>query len=142
MAAFLDTTNKIIEWHEGHATINEVTFGDGNELDLSKQTTFPLVHIIPTSTTFNEGVTGFSYQLIYLDLYSTSKHDKVAVLDKMWEAVAGFNKAASGGSLFDSLVRVSTGNTAEVQYDVRQNRLYGWSLDLTVTTPNGLINCG
>ena len=37
-------TTTITNWLKNHATINEVTLGDVNEIDMTSQADFPLAH--------------------------------------------------------------------------------------------------
>ena len=53
--------------------VNTVTTGDLTEIDLSKQTIFPLSHIIINSATLNEQVISFSITVLSMDIVDLNK---------------------------------------------------------------------
>lgn len=140
MGSFKDTTETLMNWLEGNGVINEVTFGDANEVDLSKATNFPLVHLIPLNSTLLESYSTYTYQILFLTTFKSSNADKIKVLDDMATVVEQFIRDINQGSMFEALYRTDTNNSAEVIYDQRQNRLYGWTLGLSINVPT-IVNC-
>ncbi len=126
---------------QGNGTINTVTFGDAQEFDLSKSTTFPLAHLIPTSSTLAEGFTTYSYQVLIADIYRSSKDNKIDVMDQMAIVTEQLQKSLDRGQLFNDRIRTDTSSSAEPIYDERQNRVYGWSLTISVTVPAEIDIC-
>ena len=53
--------------------VNTVTTGDITEIDLSKQTIFPLAHIIINSVTIQEQVLQFNISVLAMDIVDQSK---------------------------------------------------------------------
>ena len=53
--------------------VNTVTTGDITEIDLSKQTIFPLAHIIINSVTIQEQVLQFNISVLAMDIVDKSK---------------------------------------------------------------------
>ena len=49
MTSFYDILDKLKTYLQGNTNVNSVTFGDIFEVDLAKQTIFPLSHIIVNS---------------------------------------------------------------------------------------------
>jgi len=140
MGSFLTTTNRIISYLQGHSEVNSVTFGDGNEVDLSTHTDFPLVHVIPISSLFGEGITTHSYQVLFLNTFKESIEDKIEVLDLMNKTANEFAQSARGGILFSEQITAIGTFTADIIYNDRINKLYGWSLNIGFIVPNNL-NC-
>ena len=68
MTTFYDIIDKMKTYLQGNNNINTVTFGDLFEVDLAKQTIFPLAHIIVNSCTFQEHVVRFNMQIICMDI--------------------------------------------------------------------------
>lgn len=141
MGSFKTVLDTITIWLINHDGINEVTNGDINEVDLSTNTNFPLVHIIYTTTNYSQGYNIYNYQILFLDTYFEDKDNKIEILDNMNEIVTQFVKSLTNGSLFNSQVRVDTTPSSQVMYDQLQNRLYGWSLNVGIMVPNGIIIC-
>jgi len=140
MGSFLTTTNRIISYLQGHSEVQEVTFGDGGEVDISTHTSFPLVHVIPLSSNIGEVITLYNYQILFLNTFQESIEDKIEVLDLMAGIAGDFASSLNSGILFQDQLRVSGNSGSDVIYNDRLNKLYGWSLTVNVTVPSG-INC-
>ena len=141
MGSFGDTTKTIMSYLEGNGAINTVSFGDANEFDLSKNTTYPYAHLIPVSTSLSEGYTTYNYQILFTDIYRSSKDDKIDIMDGMSVLVEQLHKSLHRGQLFDNSIRTAANSTAEPIYDERQNRVYGFSLTISVTVPAEIDIC-
>ena len=55
--------------------VNTVTTGDITEIDLAKQTIFPLAHIIVNSVTIQEAVLNFNISVMCMDIVDVSKDE-------------------------------------------------------------------
>ena len=55
--------------------VNTVTTGDITEIDLSKQTIFPLCHIIVNNVTIQEQVLDFNISVLAMDIVDQSKQE-------------------------------------------------------------------
>jgi hypothetical protein len=136
MADFEQVTNTIKEWFEGHPEVNEVTFGDANEVDLTTHTSFPLAHIIPTGITFNDATNTFSYQiLLFGQPHDNTEEERILILNNIYEIANDFSKHLYSTKDY---IRVSIGSlSGDTIYDERINRLYGWSLGtVSIVAPN------
>lgn len=142
MGAFKTVTDSMMTWFDGNGTINEVTHGDINQVDLTQHTHFPLAHVIYLNTVYAESFTTYNYQILLLDTYHDTVDDRLEVLDAMDGVATQFVKALNGGSLFESQIRAAVTPTGEIMYDQLQNRLYGISLTVSIITPTGIDNCG
>ena len=54
---------------------NTVTYGDITQIDLSKQTMFPLSHIIVNSATSGENIMTFNISILAMDIVDQSKDE-------------------------------------------------------------------
>ena len=73
--SFYDITTKIKEHLNAHSQVSTVTEGDIFEVDLAKQTIFPLSHIMINNVTFNDiGVT-YNMSILFMDVADVSKGD-------------------------------------------------------------------
>lgn len=143
MSKLKDITNLMETWFNGNGNINEVTVGDESEIDITDNTSFPLVHIIYNNATYDEGYTTYNYRILLLDTYFSEQDNKIDIIDGMDEVATQFVSAVYHGSIFNQQIRVTDATPgSNVMYDQLKNRLYGVSLSLSLMVPNGLINCG
>ena len=70
---FYQITQTIKDQLLSDENVNTVTTGDITEIDLSKQTIFPLAHIIINSVTIQEQVLQFNISVLAMDIVDQSK---------------------------------------------------------------------
>jgi hypothetical protein len=74
MKGFYDITNKLKTHFTADPIVNTVTEGDIFEVDLNKQTIFPLVHLMINNASFETNVVRFNVSLIAMDIVDISKN--------------------------------------------------------------------
>ena len=74
MQGFYNLTNKIRETLQLDEFVNTVTYGDLMEVDLNKQTIFPLSHFMVSGATMQSNVWNFSVSLLCMDIVNESKN--------------------------------------------------------------------
>lgn len=138
---------KIAELDE---TVNTVTQGDFDRLDLDKMTIFPLVHISIGDAIFSNGTTiSFNVQLgahavrDYSNEVRTDKfwlqdnevdnlNEMLAILNGIWSKIyRGFE---------DNDISTTENPTLQQTLDEGKNTLDGWILSFTVEMPNTVID--
>ena len=149
MVGFYHITEKIKEIAEANTGINVITEGDIFEVDLNKQTIFPLLHIITNSATIGERTTVMDFTLLCMDIVDTSNEDLRDTLEPFFKTsneqdvlnttlnylnniVAEFRR----GDAYDALYKLATDPTATPFRERFENLLAGWSLDFSVEVPN------
>lgn len=144
MGTYLSVVNALSDWLINNGEINEVTSGTANDLDISTHTTFPLAHIITTSKSYATSLVTYNIQVIVVTnvLEPAEQSDRDDALDLTDKITNQLVKAYEGGSFFDMQMRVGTASPSDLIYKDRQNLLYGWALNLAVSTPNNLNDCG
>ena len=70
---YFNIIDKLKQHFENDAIINTVTQGDIFEVDLNKQTIFPLVHLIVNTATFEENVIRYNISILAMDITDISK---------------------------------------------------------------------
>ena len=73
MQGFYNLSNKIRETLQLDAFVNTVTYGDLFEVDLNKQTIFPLSHVMISGATMQGNVWNFSVSVLCMDIVDESK---------------------------------------------------------------------
>ena len=64
MREYYDLVDKLYTYLNGSPSVNTVTFGDIFQVDLSKQTIFPLAHVNIQSVSFTDYGMQFNLQVI------------------------------------------------------------------------------
>ena len=75
MRQFYDITTKLKDTLEANSQVNVVTTGDIFDIDLNKQTIFPLSHIIINQATFDGQVVRMNVSLVCMDLVDETKEN-------------------------------------------------------------------
>jgi hypothetical protein len=71
--SFYDLTTKVRDILQSDINVNTVTFGDITEVDLNKQTIFPLSHIMINNVTDNGQTLSYNISVMAMDVVDTSK---------------------------------------------------------------------
>ena len=131
--------------------VNTVTTGDIYDIDLSKQSIFPLSHIIINNVTTQEQTLTFNISVLAMDIVDESKeitedifrgnnneHDvlntQLAVLNKL---VMVLRK----GTLYSDQYQLEGDATLEPFYERFENRLAGWAATFDVLVKNDISIC-
>ena len=80
MQGFYNLSNKIRETLQLDQFVNTVTYGDIFDVDLNKQTIFPLSHFMVNSATMQNNVWNFSLSLLCMDIV-----DEVRILQRVYQ---------------------------------------------------------
>jgi len=156
MKEYYNLIDNIYNYLIGNNNINTVTTGDLLEVDLSKQSIFPLAHIIVNDVTFSDHFITFSINVIAMDIVDEDKDDKQDkdkphlgldnshdILNTMLSVVNGLQSSLRRGGMNENNYEINDSPTATQFEDRFENLLTGWSLVLNVEIPNndmGLIN--
>lgn len=155
MKEYYNLIDNIYTYLSGNNNINTVTYGDIFDVDLAKQTIFPLAHIIINDVTFSDHFMTFSINVICMDVVDETKEDKQQrnsiygsdnkqdILNSMLSVVNGLQSSLRRGGMNDNNYEINDSPTATRFEDRFENLLAGWSLTLNVEIPNNdmaLIN--
>ena len=153
MKTYYNLVDHIYKYLNGHESINTVNIGDVLEVDLAKQTIFPLANLQISSVTFDEHIVTFSVNVIAMDIVDEDKDDKQSVsephlgldnrqdiLNSMMTVVNGLQSSLRRGGLYDLNVEIDTPASATLFEDRFENLLAGWSLDISITVANNQIS--
>ena len=131
--------------------VNTVTTGDLTEIDLSKQTIFPLSHIIVNSATLNEQVISFSITVLSMDIVDLNKdavtdifvgnNNEQDVLNSQLAVQNRLFGLLRQGTLFNNNFQLVGSPSCEPFYDRFENELAGWSTTFDITIPNDIYLC-
>jgi hypothetical protein len=151
MKGFYQVTEKIKEQLLLDANVNTVTTGDITKVDLSKQTMFPLSHLMVNSVTNEDSVLRFSLSVLAMDVVNASKDETVDVFvgndneqDILNTQLAVLNKLVQvlrGGDPYKELYQLDGNPSFEPFYDRFENEMAGWALSFDVLVPNDIYIC-
>tara|TARA_R110000772_G_scaffold53171_1_gene121707 strand:- start:605 stop:1069 length:465 start_codon:yes stop_codon:yes gene_type:complete len=154
MQGFYNLTNKIRETLQLDEFVNTVTYGDLMEVDLNKQTIFPLSHFMVSGATMQSNVWNFSVSLLCMDLVNESKNyangipgefrgsnneqdvfnTQLAVANRLLELLLR-------GDLYVDKYQLDGDATLEPFVDRFENKLAGWTVTFNVMIPNDMTIC-
>jgi len=131
--------------------VNTVTTGDIFDIDLAKQTIFPLAHIIVNSVTIQEAVLQFNITVMCMDIVDVSKEETTDNFvgnnneqDILNTQLAVANKLVgilSKGTLYQDKYQLSGDASCEFFYERFENRLAGVACTFDVLIANDINVC-
>ena len=151
MQGFYKVTETIKEQLLSDVNVNNVTTGDITRIDLSKQTMFPLSHLIVNNVNNEDNVLRFSLSVLSMDIVNVSKEETVDIFkgnnneqDILNTQLAVLNKLVQvlrGGNLHTDLYQLDGTPSFEPFYDRFENEMAGWALTFDVLIPNDVGVC-
>ena len=135
----------------GDVNVNTVTTGDIYDIDLAKQSIFPLSHIIINNVTTQEQTLTFNISVLAMDIVDESKEPTTDVFrgnnneqDILNTKLAVLNKLVMvlrKGTLYSDQYQLDGDATLEPFYERFDNRLAGWSATFNVFVKNDITIC-
>ena len=148
MKGFYQVTETIKNQLLADVNVNTVTTGDITRIDLSKQTMFPLAHLIVNNVTNEDNILRFSLSVLAMDIVNVSKEAVVDMFtgnnneqDILNTQLAVLNKLVQvlrGGDLFQNKYQLDSSPSFEPFYDRFENEMAGWALTFDVIINNDI----
>jgi hypothetical protein len=151
MNGFYQFTTKIKDTLNLDPFVNTVTYGDIFQVDLSKQTIFPLSHLVVNNVTKESNIMRFNISILAMDIVDMTKdettdvfvgndnthdiwHTQLKVLDRLTELLRRGSIVSDGYQL--------DGNPTFEQFTERfENYLAGWTVTFDVLVGNDMTIC-
>jgi hypothetical protein len=131
--------------------VNTVTTGDLYDIDLAKQSIFPLSHIIINNVTTQEQTLTFNITVMAMDIVDESKNATTDIFvgndneqDVLNTQLAVLNKLVMvlrRGVLYNDQYQLDSDATLEPFYERFENRLAGWAATFDVFVRNDIDIC-
>lgn len=151
MKGFYQVTTAIKDQLYKDIFVNTVSSGDIFEIDLNKQTIFPLSHIIVNNATYNGNTWLFNISVLCMDVVDFSKteqtdqfltndneqdvlHTQLMVINRLLEVLRR-------GSLYDDLYQLQGTPNCEPFVDRFENKIAGWTVTFDVMVANEMTSC-
>lgn len=151
ITAFYTILDTIKEKLLDDINVNTVTTGDITEIDLSKQTIFPLSHIIINSVTPQDQVLSFNITVMSMDIVDINKENKTDLFtgnnnehDVLNSQLAVLNRLIvllRGGTLYRDRYQLDGDPSCEPFYERFENQLAGWACTMDILIENNVSNC-
>ena len=148
---FYQITNTIKDQLLNDDNINTVTTGDITDIDLNKQTIFPLAHLVINNVTIEEQVLRFSMSVLTMDVVDKSKDEVADVFrdnnneqDVLNTQLAVINKVIQTlriGTLYQNKYQLDGDPSCEPFYDRFENQVAGWACTFDVLIENDINVC-
>ena len=151
MTGYYNLLDKLKTYFDADAIVNTITQGDIFKVDLSKQTIFPLLHIMVNNCTLDERTTTWNISLIAMDIVDLSKSatsniflgndNEIDVLNTQHAVLNRAYELIKHGSLAYDLFMVEGTASLEPFTERFENYMAGWTMTFDVVTPNEMTIC-
>lgn len=151
MKGFYNVTDKIKTLLEAEPFVNTVTFGSIDDVDLDKQSIFPLSHVIVNNAVVGTKTTSFSISILAMDLVDIS-NDEVTdvfvgndneqdVLNTQLALLTRVINELQRGDSYSDKYQIQADVTCEPFVDRFENKLAGWTATFDVVVINDMTVC-
>ena len=151
MTGFYNVTKKIKDALNAEPFVNTVSYGSLDDVDLNKQTIFPLSHIIVNNCNVASNTMTFNISILAMDIVDESK-DEVTdifvgndneqdVLNTQLEVLNRVVAILQRGDLYTDLFQVDGAVGCEPFVDRFENKLAGWAATFDVLVKNDMTIC-
>lgn len=123
--------------------INTVTDGQISDVDLNKQTLFPLAHIIVNSATIEGKLQRFNVSILAMDILDgKEKYDiEPSIMNAMLQALNRVYEVMTRGDLNPDYIMIDGAPTLEPFTDRFENKLAGWAMTFDVVMMSEMTVC-
>lgn len=149
--AFYDITQKIKDTLLTDPNVLTVTTGNLSDIDLSKQTIFPLSHIIVNSVTQEEQILTFNISVLSMDIVDTSKNattdifvgndNEQDILNTQLSVQNRLIQNLRTGNLYRDKYQLDEAVNMEPFRDRFENEMAGWTATFNVIIENDISIC-
>jgi hypothetical protein len=154
MSKLYDIIDKLKETGEALPSIRTITFGNLEDVDIKRQTIFPLIHIVPGTATLNGSTISWAFQIHAMDLIDFNKDDlndmddpfhgtdnMQDVLSDMVQQLSIMVDKIKRGASFGRYEIVGS-QTMTPFFDKTGNSLAGYTLSVTINSPSASVDDG
>jgi len=148
---YFDIIDKLKAHFDADVLVNTVTQGNLFDIDISKQTIYPLIHIIPNSATLEGNVVRYNISILAMDIVDITKDETVSefdgndnelyVLNTQLQVLTRCYELLLRGDLWSDKFQIDGNPTCEPFVDRFENKLAGWTMTCDILIPNGMTIC-
>ena len=151
MTGFYNVTDKIKDTLAAEPFVNTVTYGSLDDVDLNKQTIFPLSHLIVNNCSVANNTLTFNISVLAMDIVDESKEEVEDDFvgndneqDVMNTQLAVLNRLIAilqRGDVYTDKFQVIGAVGCEPFVDRFENKLAGWVATFDVVVENDMTIC-
>ena len=151
MTGFYNVTDKLKTALEAEPFVNTVTYGSLEDVDLNKQTIFPLSHIIVNNCNVAENILTFNISVLAMDVVDESKlattddfvgnDNEQDVLNTQLEVLNRVIALLQRGNIYKDKYQIEGTVGCEPFVDRFENKLAGWAATFDVVVENKMTIC-
>ena len=151
MTGFYNVTDKLKTALEAEPFVNTVTYGSLDDVDLNKQTIFPLSHIIVNNCNVAENILTFNISVLAMDVVDESKlattddfvgnDNEQDVLNTQLEVLNRVIALLQRGNIYKDKYQIEGNVGCEPLVDRVENKLAGWAATFDVVVENKMTIC-
>lgn len=151
MKGFYNLTEQLKSSLISEPFVNTITFGSLDDVDLSKQSIFPLAHLIVNSTSVGTKTLRYNISILAMDIVDISKKQTTDVFTGNDNEQDVFNTQLAlitrlvnklqRGDLYSNLYQVEGEVSCEPFVDRFENKLAGWVATFDVLVQNDMTIC-
>ena len=151
MTGFYNVTDKIKDTLAAEPFVNTVTHGSLDDVDLNKQTIFPLSHIIVNNCNVAENILTFNISVLAMDVVDESKlattddfvgnDNEQDVLNTQLEVLNRVIALLQRGNIYKDKYQIEGTVGCEPFVDRFENKLAGWAATFDVVVENKMTIC-
>lgn len=150
MTGYYYAISKLKTMLQADGFVNTITTGDLFDIDLSKQTIYPLSHIIGNSANITDQVITYNISVIFMDIVDISKQANANRFDKNDNQLDVLNtQLAVANRLVQKIQRGSHEYNLEIVGDVTcepftdrfENKVAGWTITFDLAVSNDMTIC-
>eukprot|EP01047_Picozoa_sp_COSAG01_P036163 COSAG01_NODE_2813_length_7029_cov_5.326263_12_plen_151_part_00 len=148
---YFDIIDKLKTHFDGDVLVNTVTQGNLFDIDLSKQTIFPLVHIIVNTASLEGNVVRYNISILAMDIVDITKDEEenkfdgndneLYVLNTQLQVLTRCYELLLRGDLWTDKFQIDGNPTCEPFVDRFENKLAGWTMTTDILIPNDMTIC-
>ena len=134
---------KLIDNLSNNPLVNLVTEGLTDEIDLGKQTIFPLAHVVINSATFQNNSVSFQVDIYCMDIVDISDDgidNKKDVMNTQYNILLRLYEDLRRGTLWNDDIEIESMSVTAFE-QAYENYLAGWSATLNILVPNHMTIC-
>ena len=151
MTGFYNVTKKIKDALNAEPFVNTVSYGSLDDVDLNKQTIFPLSHIIVNNCNVASNTMTFNISILAMDIVDESKEATTDIFrgnnneqDVLNTQLAVLNKLVQvlrRGDLYNDKYQLSGDANLEPFVDRFENKVAGWTATFDIFVNNDIEIC-
>ena len=148
---FYQITKTIKDQLLDDVNVNTVTTGDITDIDLAKQTMYPLSHVIVNNVTLEENIYRFNISVLAMDIVDQSKeattdifkgnNNEQDVLNTQLVVLNKLVQVLRMGTLYQNKYQLDGDPNCEPFYDRFENQVAGWACTFDVLIQNDINIC-